>query len=117
VGLNDDLNTARAIASLFNLLRKLNGFYANLATLATVSSAALEEAISAYRQLVSDILGLQDEPRANAEQLLGLTLDFYQEAKASKAYDKVDQIRAALKEQGILIKDLKTGVDWAYSEE
>ena len=27
VGLNDDLNTARAIASLFNLLRKLNGFW------------------------------------------------------------------------------------------
>jgi cysteinyl-tRNA synthetase len=117
VGLNDDLNTARTIASLFNLLRKFNGFYANLSLLATVSPAALEEATTAYRQLVSDILGLQDEPRANAEQLLDLTLSFYQEAKATKAYDKVDQIRAALKQQGIVIKDLKTGVDWAYSEE
>jgi cysteinyl-tRNA synthetase len=117
VGLNDDLNTARTIASLFNLLRKFNGFYANLSLLATVSPAALEEATTAYRQLVSDILGLQDEPRANAEQLLNLTLSFYQEAKATKAYDKVDQIRAALKQQGIVIKDLKTGVDWAYSEE
>ncbi|GAB2457301.1 cysteine--tRNA ligase [Hymenobacter qilianensis] len=116
-GLNDDLNTARAIASLFNLLRKLNGFFANLPTLATVSEAALDEATTAYRTLVSEILGLQDEPRANAEQLLNLTLDFYQEAKATKAYDKVDQIRAALKQQGIVIKDLKTGVDWAYSED
>ncbi|TGE21785.1 cysteine--tRNA ligase [Hymenobacter aquaticus] len=116
VGLNDDLNTARAIASLFNLVRKFNGFFANLATLGTVSEAALEEALEAYRTVVTQVLGLQDEPRANAEQLLELTLGFYQEAKAAKAYDKVDQIRAALKGQGIVIKDSKTGVDWAYEE-
>ncbi|QDA60626.1 cysteine--tRNA ligase [Hymenobacter jejuensis] len=116
-GLNDDLNTARAIASLFNLLRKLNGYNANLASLAAVSEAALQEAMTTYSTLVTDILGLVDEPRANAEQLLGLTLQFYQEAKTVKDYGKVDEIRAALKEQGIVIKDTKAGVDWAYSEE
>jgi cysteinyl-tRNA synthetase len=116
VGLNDDLNTARAIASLFNLVRKFNGYFANLTMLATVSEAALEEATQAYRTMVTQVLGLVDEPRANAEQLLELTLNFYQEAKTAKAYDKVDQIRAALKGQGIVIKDLKTGVDWAYEE-
>ncbi|GAA4013249.1 cysteine--tRNA ligase [Hymenobacter fastidiosus] len=115
-GLNDDLNTARAIAGLFNLLRKLNGFYANLTLLGMVSEAALAEATAAYRMLVVDVLGLQDEPRANAEALLALTLEFYQEAKTTKDYDKVDQIRAALKGQGIIIKDLKTGIDWAYEE-
>jgi cysteinyl-tRNA synthetase len=117
IGLNDDLNTARAIAGLFNLLRKFNGFGANPATLATVSEAALQEAVAAYRTLVQDVLGLQDEPRANPEQLLDLTLSFYTEAKATKAYDKVDEIRAALKGQGIVIKDTKAGVEWAYSEE
>jgi cysteinyl-tRNA synthetase len=117
IGLNDDLNTARAIASLFNLLRKLNGFYANPTTLATVSAAAVQEATEAYQALVQDVLGLIDEPRANAEDLLSLTLEFYQEAKATKAYDKVDQIRAALKAQGIVVKDTKAGIDWAYSEE
>ena len=66
---------------------------------------------------MQDVLGLQDEPRANAEQLLDLTLGFYAEAKADKAYDKVDVIRAALKSQGIVIKDTKAGVEWAYSEE
>ncbi|GAB3304340.1 cysteine--tRNA ligase [Hymenobacter tenuis] len=116
-GLNDDLNTARAIASLFNLLRKLNGFAANPTTLSTVSAAALQEATQAYQTLVQDVLGLADEPRASAEDLLRLTLEFYQEAKVTKAYDKVDQIRAALKEQGIVVKDTKAGVDWAYSEE
>jgi cysteinyl-tRNA synthetase len=82
-----------------------------------VSAAALSEATSAFRTLVQEVLGLQDEPRANAEDLLGLTLSFYQEAKAAKDYAKVDVIRAALKEQGIVVKDTKTGIDWAYSEE
>ncbi|AIZ64821.1 cysteinyl-tRNA synthetase [Hymenobacter sp. DG25B] len=116
-GLNDDLNTARCIASLFNLLRKFNGYAANLATLGQVSEAALLEAATTFRTLVQEVLGLQDEPRANAEDLLGLTLSFYQEAKAAKDYAKVDVIRAALKEQGIVVKDTKSGIDWAYSEE
>jgi len=116
-GLNDDLNTARAIAGLFNLLRKLNGFGTNLASLAQVSEQALQAAVTAYRTLVQDVLGLVDEPRANPEQLLDLTMRFYAEAKATKAYDKVDEIRAALKGQGIVIKDTKAGVEWAYSEE
>ncbi|RAK68387.1 cysteine--tRNA ligase [Hymenobacter edaphi] len=115
-GLNDDLNTARAVAALFNLLRKFNGYYNQPATLAQASEAALQEATAAYRTLVVDILGLRDEPRANAEELLGLTLQFYAEAKSAKDYAKVDTIRAALKEQGILVKDTKAGVDWAYEE-
>ncbi|MDO7875064.1 cysteine--tRNA ligase [Hymenobacter sp. ASUV-10] len=117
VGMDDDLNTARAIASLFNLLRKFNALTASVAAMATVSAPAMAEAATAYRAMVSDILGLQDEPRANAEQLLALTLSFYNEAKATKAYDKVDEIRAALKSQGIVIKDTRAGVEWAYSEE
>jgi len=117
VGLDDDLNTARSIASLFNLLRKFNTLASTPAALAEVSAAALDAAVAAYRTLVVDILGLQDEPRANAEQLLNLTLSFYTEAKTAKAYDKVDLIRAALKDQGIVIKDTKAGVEWAYSEE
>lgn len=117
VGLDDDLNTARSIASLFNLLRKFNTLATTPAALADVSAAALAAAVAAYRTVVTTILGLHDEPRANAEQLLELTLGFYAEAKAAKAYDKVDLIRAALKGQGIVIQDTKSGIEWAYSEE
>jgi cysteinyl-tRNA synthetase len=115
--LEDDLNTPRAVAAVFDLLKRLNTLATNADALAEVGSAALAEAAGSYRTLVQDILGLRDEPRASTEDLLGLTLSFYQEAKTAKAYDKVDQIRAALKHQGIVIKDTKTGVEWAYSEE
>ncbi len=116
-GLDDDLNTARTIASLFNLLRKFNILATSPVALAEAPPAALAAAVAAYRLIVTNILGLSEEPRANAEQLLELTLSFYAEAKAAKAYDKVDLIRAALKGQGIVIKDTKAGVEWAYSEE
>jgi cysteinyl-tRNA synthetase len=115
--LDDDLNTPRAVAAVFDLLKRLNTLATNAEALAEVGPAALAEAAGSYRTLVQDILGLRDEPRASTEELLGLTLSFYQEAKTAKAYDKVDQIRAALKHQGIVIKDTKTGVEWAYSEE
>jgi cysteinyl-tRNA synthetase len=115
--LDDDLNTPRAVAAVFDLLKRLNTLATSSEALAEVGPAVLAEAASTYRTLVLDVLGLRDEPRASTEDLLGLTLGFYQEAKATKAYDKVDQIRAALKEQGIVIKDTKTGVEWAYSEE
>lgn len=115
--LEDDLNTPRAVAAVFDLLKRLNTLATNPEALAEVGSAALTEAANSYRTMVQDILGLRDEPRASTDDLLGLTLSFYQEAKTAKAYDKVDQIRAALKHQGIVIKDTKTGVEWAYSEE
>jgi len=115
--LSDDLNTPRAVAAVFDLLKRFNTLATSPAALAEVSPEAVAEASAAYRTVVSDILGLRDEPRASAEDLLALALSFYQEAKTDKAYDKVDQIRTALKTQGIVIKDTKTGVEWAYSED
>ena len=83
--LNDDLNTPRAVAALFDLLKRFNTLAANPAALAEVSPEALAQAADTYRTFVQDVLGLQDEPRANVEELLALTLGFYSEAKADKA--------------------------------
>ena len=115
--LNDDLNTPRALAALFDLLKRFNTLAANPAALAEVSPEALAQAAATYRTLVQDVLGLREETSVDPEQLIALTLGFYAEAKADKAYAKVDQIRGVLKTQGIVIKDTKAGVEWAYSEE
>jgi cysteinyl-tRNA synthetase len=115
--LDDDLNTPRALAALFDLLKQLNKLASMTNPLESVSTNALYKAISIYKELVQDVLGLKEETNTSAEQLIDLTLSFYAQAKVDKAYDKVDQIRAALKSQGIVIKDTKAGVEWAYSEE
>lgn len=115
-GLNDDLNTARAIASLFNLLKKINSLYLGQLQIGALTRGTFDTIRTTYTELVSNVLGLKDEPTADMENMLELVLGFYKEAKENKAYDKVDAIRAELKKQGIVIKDLKTGIDWAYEE-
>ncbi|MFT2010279.1 cysteine--tRNA ligase [Pontibacter sp. 13R65] len=115
-GMNDDLNTAKTIASLFNLLKKINSLYLGQLALDTLSRGTFDTIRSTYRELVQEVLGLKEEPTGDVEHMLDLVLGFYKEAKETKAYDKVDAIRAELKKQGIVIKDLKTGVDWAYEE-
>ena len=115
--LDNDLNTPNAIARLFDALRQFNSFASKLETYEALDLKKRQAATALYRTLVQDVLGLREETAVNPEQLIALTLGFYAEAKADKAYDKVDQIRGALKTQGIVIKDTKGGVEWAYSEE
>ncbi|GAA4312136.1 cysteine--tRNA ligase [Nibribacter koreensis] len=114
--LNDDLNTAKVIAALFNLLKKINSMFTGGFKLETISKEVFEQMRTAYQTMVKDILGLKEEQTANAMDMLQLVLSFYKEAKEAKDYAKVDLIRAQLKGQGIVIKDMKTGIDWAYEE-
>ncbi|KAA3436035.1 cysteine--tRNA ligase [Rufibacter hautae] len=114
--LNDDLNTAKSIAALFNLLKKVNSMHTGGFKLDTISEETFEEMRTQYRALVLDVLGLKVEQTADAQSLLEVVLGFYKEAKETKDYAKVDAIRAQLKGQGIVVKDMKTGIDWAYEE-
>jgi cysteinyl-tRNA synthetase len=115
-GLNDDLNTARTIASLFNLLKKINSIYTGNIPLGSISAQTFDLVKQTYRSLVLDVLGLQEESSADTGQLIQVLLRFYQEAKAAKNYSRVDEIRAEFKKHGVVIKDMKNGIDWAYEE-
>ena len=48
--------------------------------------------------------------------MLDIILAVYQQAKNNKDYDKVDWVRKELKQLGIVVKDMKTGIDWSYEE-
>jgi len=115
-GLLDDFNTAIAIASLFNLIKKVNVFYLQQKSTAAISKSTFEELKKIFSELVSDVLGLVDEKDINTDGLIQGLLDLYKEAKENKQYDKVDQIRLYFKQQGLAIKDMKHGIDWAYEE-
>ena len=69
-----------------------------------------------YVQFVEDVLGLIEEKPGDLRNFLQPLLEIYKDAKLNRQYDKVDKIRASLKESGIVLKDMKTGVDWAYEE-
>jgi cysteinyl-tRNA synthetase len=43
-------------------------------------------------------------------------IEIYKEAKFKKDFERVDKIRAALKINGIIVKDMKLGISWEYEE-
>lgn len=115
-GMNDDLNTAVAIAHLFALLKKINQLYMLQVKPAQLGEEVFNKLKTSYMTFLSDILGLEEERNQAFEPLIDGLLDLYRDFKTQKQYDKVDQVRSVFKQNGLVIKDLKHKIDWAYEE-
>ena len=114
--MNDDFNTAKTIAHLFNILKKINSIHNENFKIEQMAPQTFERMKSTFQQFVQEVLGFMEEKPNDPDQLLDIVLGSYREAKAEKNYEKVDSIRDQLKKQGIVLKDMKSGVDWAYEE-
>jgi cysteinyl-tRNA synthetase len=115
-GLNDDLNTAVTLAALFNMLKKINQFSTHAIDINGVGEKAFNEFKNTFIEVTENILGLEEEKISDPESLIDGMLVIYKDAKDSKQYDKIDQIRTYFKKAGLVIKDMKNGIDWAYEE-
>ncbi len=115
--MNDDFNTAQAIAHVFNLLKKINSISTGNLTAGEIGEEIFEKLMSTYISFVEDILGLQEEEASDAAGFISIIIDLYKEAKGSKNYEKVDEIRSNLRQYGIVLKDMKESVGWAYEEQ
>lgn len=113
--MNDDFNSALAIAALFEMARSINSL-----TAGGVESCEDREALikgdGVYREL-SAILGLQfaDEKGGDADltgSLIELIVKIREEARAKKDYRTADEIRESLKQLGIILEDTPGGVRW-----
>jgi cysteinyl-tRNA synthetase len=113
--INDDLNTAVAIAEMFNLLKYINMLNTGQLAYATLGEKTFQNLTNNFILFIEEILGLKEEKPEGEQVLLGM-LELYKEYKANQQYDKVDQIRNYFKSQGLAIRDLKTKLDWAYNE-
>ncbi len=114
--MNDDFNTALTIGHLFNLLKKINSLYTQNLSLDEIGKETFQRIKETYEVFTLEILGLKEENNVEVEGLMDIVIEQYREAKESKNYDKVDQIRSQLKTQGVVLKDMKAGIDWAYEE-
>lgn len=114
--MDDDFNTAQAIGHLFNLLKKINSMYTGQLHPAQLGEEVFGKIIQTFIVFVEKILGLQEEKSDNQQALLDVLLHLYTEAKTARNYDKVDEIRNALKSMGFVVKDMKDKIDWAYEE-
>jgi cysteinyl-tRNA synthetase len=113
--MNDDLNTAVAIANLFNMLKYINMIYLNQLKPAALGENTFTLLRSEFILAFESILGLQEE-KSTGESVLSGMLNLYREYKAAQQYDKVDEVRTYFKNQGLAIRDMKHRIDWAYEE-
>lgn len=114
--LNDDLNTAVAMAQLFTLLKYVNMLYMNQLSGSALGKETFEALKSSYLLFTNDILGLEEETPGDGEAVVNGMLHLYKEYKAAQQYDKVDDIRTYFKSNRMVIKDMKHRIDWAWEE-
>jgi cysteinyl-tRNA synthetase len=108
--LNDDLNTAEALAAVFEYVRDANSAMDSREFRAGNVPSAL--AFLARFDSIFDVL----KPTAQAGQLSDAAVEALIEernaAKKAKNFARADQIRQELLDQGIILEDTKSGVRW-----
>ena len=114
--MNDDLNTAVTIGHLFSLLKKVNQLDTKQVPIGQLGEAAFTQLQTTFVQFFEDVLGLKEETSRDQTAMVSGMLELYREYKTQRLYDKVDQVRTYFKSQGLVIRDMKHRIDWAYEE-
>ncbi|NLW24058.1 MAG: cysteine--tRNA ligase [Clostridia bacterium] len=110
--MNDDFNTALAIASLFDLARDVNTYLKEK----EVDRDALKLAKSTFAELAG-VLGLELEEKQEGdsklvEGLMDLIIAVRQKARKNKDFETADYLRDELKKLGIILEDTPQGTNW-----
>jgi len=117
--MDDDFNTSKAIAALFDLNKQVNTWLNSDTALSVADLAAID---GLYRTLGENVLGLiPDDLTAEAggqvtDNLMNLLIDLRQEARAKKDWATADTIRNRLTEIGIALEDRPDGTIWKLNQ-
>ena len=105
--MDDDLNTADALAAIFNLVKDINIMLGESQGKATITAA-----LDMFNEL-TEVLGLVYNRK---EELLDADIEALieqrSEARKNKDFATADRIRDELKEKGIILEDSAAGVKW-----
>ena len=112
--MDDDFNSAGALAYLFELVRAINQVRADGA-----SQAQLEPAQALLSKLTG-VLGLtlqtaQQESQA-ADEFISLLVEIRKELRENKLWALSDKVRNRLTELGVVLEDSKEGTSWHWSK-
>ena len=123
--LNDDLNTPQALAIISNLASDLRAVVNQYAQPHIDDDAAIQELLNKAKAIKSELLGaglalglLQQSPtdwlqgHGNDNARIEALIDERNVAKKEKNFARADEIRKQLADEGILLKDTPTGVEW-----
>ncbi len=117
--INDDFNTAKVLANMFELAPIINGIKDKLVPLSSLSAGTFEWMQKQFKIFLEDIFGLKPVSEADNEKLkdvMDLLIDIRKEARSRKDFVTSDKIRNQLAAIGISLKDEKDGgVSWTTS--
>ncbi len=106
--MDDDLNTADGIATIFELVKDINTRIIDKG----VSKATCEAAAKLFDELC-DVLGILYNRKSNdLDSEIEALIQQRQEAKKNKDFATADKIRDDLKARGIILKDTRQGTTW-----
>ena len=106
--MSDDLNTADAIAALFELVRDINS---NVIA-ANANKGTVEAAIKAFDEL-ADVLGLvYNREKEDLDSEIEALIEQRTQARKDRNWAEADRIRDELKAKGIVLEDTAQGVKW-----
>jgi len=115
---DDDFNTAGAIAAVFELVRQVN-IFVNSGSFARsdMDCMVLAKACGVLTMLCNVLGILEQSEKYSAddslvEELMQLILDIRQQARAKKDWSTADSIRDGLSKLGIVVEDTPQGPRW-----
>ena len=106
--MDDDLNTPRALAALFDLAKEINR--------GREEGRNVAHAQEALRKLAG-VLGLrlrESEPKAREDiaHLVELLVEIRSDLRSARRYDLADKIRQRLDDLGVTLEDTPRGTEW-----
>lgn len=104
--MDDDINTADAIASIFDLVR-----FANSNINENTGKNAIKHVLDILMEL-SDVLGILRREEELLDEDIQNLIDERIRARENKDYKRADEIRDILKEENIVLEDTADGTIW-----
>ena len=123
--MNDDFNTPKALARLFEIVPKINSFKEGKIAMDQIGEETLNRLKHSFKTFIFDIFGLMDQMEEGSSEgikaldgVMNLVIDMRKDARANKDWGTADKIRDSLKTAGVQIKDGKDGlVEWELTND
>ncbi len=114
--MNDDFNTALTIGHLFDIVKKINSLHTGQLKFSEIGEEVFKRMKDTFLGFSKEVLGLKIEADVDYQKLIESILGEYKNAKYNKNFERVDKLRAELKAEGIVVKDMKDKIEWAFEE-
>ncbi|MYE55254.1 MAG: cysteine--tRNA ligase, partial [Chloroflexi bacterium] len=108
--MDDDFNTPRALAAIFDLSREINR--------SSEQGSNVASAQKTLREMVG-VLGIDlDEPESSSSgdiaPFVDLLVEIRTELRAARQFALADKIRDELAERGVSLEDSSGGTEWRF---